>query len=153
MIVSADVNDAIKLTEIALKSKAFWGYSKELIESWQNDLTVTSTMISECTVYKFLVDNAVAGFYVLNPSKGNSIELEMLFVLPKFIGKGIGKQLLHHSFKEAIKLNTTSMTLLADPNAVPFYNSQGFYEIDKKESSIVGRFLPVLQKDFETKLA
>tara|TARA_B110001454_G_scaffold58997_1_gene57727 strand:- start:69 stop:191 length:123 start_codon:yes stop_codon:yes gene_type:complete len=38
------------------------------------------------------------------------------------------------------------MTLLADPNAVPFYDKKGFYEVDKKESSIPGRFLPVLQK-------
>ena len=147
MIVSANVNDAIKLTEIALKSKAFWGYSKELIENWQKDLTVTSTMISECTVYKFLVDNVIAGFYVMNPPKNKSIELEMLFVLPEFLGKRIGKQLLYHSFNKAKQQQSEAMTLLADPNAVPFYTSQGFYEIDKKESSIVGRFLPVLQKD------
>ncbi|WP_302849917.1 hypothetical protein [Polaribacter batillariae] len=39
------------------------------------------------------------------------------------------------------------MILLADPNAVSFYNSQGFYKVDEKESTIVGRFLPMMQKD------
>lgn len=147
MIVSVDESDAQILTEIALKSKSFWGYSNELLESWRNDLTVTSTMISNCAIFKFLVDDHIVGFYILNPPKEKSIELEMLFVLPEFIGKGIGKQLLQHSFEKALKLNVNSMTLLADPNAVPFYESRGFYEIDKKESAIPGRFLPVLQKD------
>ena len=149
MIVSADISDANKLTKIALISKAYWGYSNDLIESWRGDLTVTSTMISESQIFKFLVDDETAGFYFLNPPKGKSIELEMLFVLPAFIGKGVGKQLLQHSFRKAVELKATSMTLLADPNAVPFYKSQGFYEIDKKESSIAGRFLPVMQKDLE----
>lgn len=147
MIIAADFSDANLLTEIALQSKAFWGYSDELIESWRNDLTVTSKMISESTIFKYIVDDIVAGFYFLNPPLGETIELEMLFVLPKFIGKGIGKQLLKHAFDKAIDLNTTSITLLADPNAVPFYQSQWLYQIDQKESSIAGRFLPVMQKD------
>ena len=149
MIVKATISDAKKLTEISLKSKAFWGYSDALIESWRKDLTITSKMISNCEVYTFLVDAKVAGFYVLNLPKNNTIELEMLFVLPEFIGKGIGKQLLLHSFKKAKLQEVKSITLLADPNAVAFYNSQGFYKIDKKESSIVGRFLPVMQKDLK----
>ena len=149
MIVSVDISDAKKLTDIALKSKAFWRYSKEDLESWRDDLTITPKMISKSYIFKFLIDDVIAGFYFLNPPKQKSIELEMLFVLPDFIGKGIGKELLHHSFKKATELKSTSMTLLADPNAVPFYKSQGFYEVDKKESSIVGRFLPVMKKDLE----
>lgn len=147
MIVSTNSSDGELLTEIALTSKAYWGYSKENIDSWKEDLTVTSKMILECDVFKFLKDDKIAGFYILNPPIKNTIELEMLFVLPEFIGKGIGKQLLHHAFEKAKKLGSKSMTLLADPNAVLFYNSQGFYEVDKKESSIPNRFLPVLKKD------
>jgi N-acetylglutamate synthase-like GNAT family acetyltransferase len=149
MIVKATISDVRQLTEIALKSKSFWGYSNELLESWRNDLTVTSKMISKCTVFKFLVDDQIVGFYILNPLKEKSIELEMLFVLPEFIGKGIGKQLLQHSFEKALKLKVNSMTLLADPNAITFYESRGFYEVDKKESTIPGRFLSVLKKNLK----
>ncbi|PQJ79376.1 GNAT family N-acetyltransferase [Polaribacter porphyrae] len=147
MIVLATQKDSKKLTEIALISKAFWGYSKDLIESWRKDLTITSKMISDCSVYKFVVDESIAGFYVLNLPKENSIELEMLFVLPNFIGKGIGKQLLFHAFEKAKEYKAKSMRLLADPNAVPFYESKGFTIIDKKESSIEDRFLPVMIKE------
>lgn len=147
MIIPVDTADADLLTQIALQSKAFWKYSNELIESWRDDLTVTSKMLSESYIFKYMVDDTIAGFYFLNPPKEKNIELEMLFVLPKFIGKGIGKKLLKHAVDKAIVLHTTSMTLLADPNAVPFYQSQGFTITDKKESSIAGRFLLVMQKD------
>lgn len=149
MIIRANPSDAKRLTEIALKSKAFWGYSDELIESWREELTITSKMISSSHIFKFIVDDRTVGFYFLNPPKEKSIELEMLFVLPEYIGNGIGKQLLQHSFKEAINLNAKTMTLLADPNAVRFYESKGFYKISQKQSSIAGRFLPVMQKDLK----
>ena len=86
---------------------------------------------------------------MLNSPKGKIITLEMLFVLPGFIGKGIGKQLLLHSFEEAKKRGVEFITLLADPNAVSFYSSQGFYQTDEKESSIPNRFLSVMQKDLK----
>lgn len=84
MIVRASIYDAHKLTEIALKSKYFW-YSNELIESWTSDLTVTSKMSANCTVFKCLVNEYIASFYILNPPKEKSITLEMLFVFPEFI--------------------------------------------------------------------
>ena len=147
MIVSAVLVDAKKLSEIAVKSKAFWGYTPAQIESWQKELTVSTKIIQECRVSKFLIDDQIAGFYVLNPPKEENIELEMLFVLPPFIGKGIGSQLLVDAFSKAEEVKAKSITLLSDPNAVSFYQSKGFYQIDKKESTISGRFLWVMKKD------
>ena len=144
MIVSATIADARILTEIALKSKAFWGYTDEQIKSWTTDLTVSEQLIQEMIVYKFVFETKTVGFYILNQPKDKNIELEFLFVLPKFIGKGIGSELINHSFKKAISLACKSITLLADPNAVSFYQSKGFEVIGQKESSIPNRFLPLL---------
>ena len=55
MIIPVDTADADLLTQIALKSKAFWGYSDELIESWRDDLTISSKMISESYIFKYIV--------------------------------------------------------------------------------------------------
>lgn len=147
MIQKATIKDTNLLTNIALLSKAHWGYSDELIESWRSDLTVTPKMIKSLFAYKFIQNNKITGFYILNQPIVNNIELEMLFVLPEFIGKGIGKKLLLHAFTKALNLNANELTLLADPNAVAFYESQGFIIIDKKESIIPNRFLPIMQKD------
>ena len=149
MIVKANISDASLLSEIAMLSKSFWGYTKEQLDSWVDDLTVSENLILETHTFNFLVDNKIVGFYILNQPQNNNCELEMLFVLPNFIGKGIGKQLLQHAFKKAKNLKVKTVTLLADPNAVAFYTSQGFKTIDKKESSIAGRFLPIMQKDLK----
>ena len=146
-IQPAPLNSAPLLSVLALKSKAHWGYADELLKSWTHDLTVSEKMIQEMMVYKFISDAKIIGFYILNQPKEKSIELEFLFVLPNFIGKGIGNQLLNHAFSNAVSLNCKKMILLADPNAAPFYQSKGFVMIDRKESSIAGRFLPVMQKN------
>ena len=146
-IVAATISDAKTLTEIALKSKAFWGYSRELIESWRADLTVTSKTIQTCQVYKCMVDKVVVGFYVLNTAKENLVKLEMLFVLPLFIGKGIGKKLLAHALNKVTISKVKTIELVADPNAIPFYKSQGFLVKEQIGSAILGRFLSLMQKD------
>ena len=105
MIQKATIKDTDLLTNIALTSKAHWGYSYELIESWRSDLTVTSKMIKDVFVYKFLQNDKTAGFYILNQPIENKIELEMLFILPEFMGKGIGKKLLLHAFTKSRKLH------------------------------------------------
>ncbi|MBA6155995.1 GNAT family N-acetyltransferase [Tenacibaculum sp. S7007] len=147
MIISASKKDIKELTYIALLSKAYWEYSHEQIESWREDLTVTSKMIEDMMVYTFISEEKISGFYILNQPENNTIELEFLFVHPDYIGQKIGKQLLVHAVKKACELNVNSMTLLADPNAQPFYESQGFICIGKKESAIPNRFLPLMQKD------
>jgi len=147
MIRKAKQTEAEILTALALKSKAYWGYSEADIESWRQDLTVTKQMLENTKVNLFEQNATIAGFYMLNPPENKSIELEMLFVLPKFIGQSIGKKLLIHAINEAKKLKTTTITLLADPNAVPFYKKQGFTIIDKKESSIPNRYLPIMKKE------
>lgn len=147
MIIAARSSDSEILSEIAVKPKAFWGYSNNQIKSWVSELTVTHSMIQNQIVFKYISNHKIIGFYILNQPKKRIIELEFLFVLPQFIGKGIGSTLLYHAFKKASKLNAKTITLLADPNAVAFYKSKGFVIINQKESSIAGRFLPVMQKD------
>ena len=149
MIVSATISDAKILTEIALKSKAFWGYTDQQIKSWTTDLTVSEQLIKEMIVYKFVFKTKTVGFYILNQPKEKNIELEFLFVLPHFMGNGIGGELIHHSFKKALSLGCESMTLLSDPNAVSYYQSKGFEVIGRKESSVPNRILPVLHKTLE----
>jgi len=137
MIVKANISDASLLSEIAMISKSFWGYTKEQLDTWVDDLTVSKNLILETHTFNFLVEDKIVGFYILNQPQNNNCELEMLFVLPNFIGKGIGKQLLQHAFKKAKNLKVKTVTLLADPNAVAFYTSQGFKIIDKKDLLLV----------------
>ena len=145
MIVRADISDAKRLTDIALKSKAFWGYSKEEIESWRTDLTITPKMFKDWNIYKYLIDDEIAGFYILNRANIRTSFLEFLFVEPKFIKQGIGSVLLNHAIAYCIGGSAAILNVLSDPNAKNFYAKHGFKVIAERESSIPGRFLPEME--------
>lgn len=147
MIVPAETLDDKKLSEIALQSKAYWNYSQELLNSWKEDLTVTSKMIASMNVFKFIEGKKIAGFYILNQPKNTEIALKFLFVHPNFIGKNIGKQLLLHAFGFAKELHCKKIIVLSDPNAELFYQRFGFVTVKHQESSVKNRFLPILHKN------
>jgi len=148
MIVKAQTQDADLLTKIALSSKAHWGYSKDQIEKWKNDLTVTPKMFNDCNIYKFQVNKTTAGFYVLYRANIRASFLEFLFVSPNFINQGIGSKLLEHAKDYCKKESCAVLNVLSDPNSEAFYLKHGFKVIDKRESNIKGRFLPEMELYF-----
>lgn len=74
-------------------------------------------------------------------------ELNHLWVLPEYIGKGIGKQLLQHAFERCKLLNITALKIYADPNAQTFYEKMGAKKISEYHSELFGedRVLPVMK--------
>ena len=145
MIVKAVLSDKEKLTEIALKSKAFWGYSNAQIESWRDDLTITTKMFKDWNIYKYLVGNEIAGFYILNRANIRTSFLEFLFILPTYIKQGIGKELLVHAIEYCKGGSSAILNVLSDPNAESFYAKHGFKVIAERESSVPDRFLPEME--------
>ncbi len=147
MILRASLDDANILTQIALESKASWGYTTDQIESWREDLTVTSERMNKWEFYKFVDGDQIVGFSGLSFVSQQSI-LEFLFISPKFMGQKIGKQLLDHALYRANQKECMSMLVLSDPNAQSFYEKYGFKKFKEEESSIPGRFLPWMIKPF-----
>ncbi|CAM1371156.1 GNAT family acetyltransferase [Tenacibaculum litoreum] len=148
MIVKAQIQDANLLTKIAISSKAHWGYSKEQMELWKDDLTVTPKMFADCNIYKFQVNDITAGFYVLYRANIRTSFLDFLFVTPKFINQRIGSKLLEHVKKSCISGSCAVLNVLSDPNSDTFYLKHGFEIIGKRESSIKGRFLSEMELYF-----
>ena len=148
MITKALPVDAQVLTQIALKSKAFWGYSEEQIESWREELTITSELFKDWRGSKFVIEDEIAGFYLLNRVNSRTCFLEFLFVHPKHIGKNIGKQLIEHAIHSCRNNSCEILNVLSDPFAESFYMKYGFKTISRKESSIRGRFLPEMELEF-----
>ncbi len=147
MIVKAEIEDIQVLSEIAFVSKGYWGYSQVDLESWRKDLTITQEQFKAWDIFKFIKNDVIAGFYALNLNDEKLAYLEFLFVLPNFIGHKIGRQLATHAIKKAEESGKILMELDADPNAETFYAKLGFQTISQKESSISGRYLPVMQRN------
>ncbi len=148
MIVRATLEDAEVLTEIAVKSKAYWGYENDQVESWREDLTVTPKMFDESNIYKYIVDNQIGGFYILERANIRTSFLNFLFISPDYIKQGIGHQLLQHAIAYCKDGGSAILNVLSDPNAASFYAKYGFEVIAQRESSIPGRFLPEMELEF-----
>jgi GNAT superfamily N-acetyltransferase len=114
------------LTEITKKSKAYWGYSDEQIKNWSQFLTVTPTYIDTNLVYKLTIEDKLAGYYSFLYQDEKTVKLDNLFVLPEYIGKGLGRILMNHFLLEIDKTIVDKIILNSEPNAELFYSKLGF---------------------------
>ena len=112
--------EAELLSALAMRAKAHWGYSAEVLEGWRAELAVSPQGIRVRPTFVAMVGFEVAGFYSLSPL-GRSWELDNLWVLPRFMHLGIGRALLSHALETAARGGAAEVTVDADPNAEPFY--------------------------------
>ena len=147
-IRNAISDEAAILSSLALRSKAYWGYSQEFLAACRQELSVASEEI-EAEIYCHAVaDNKglIVGFYALKRLSAKKFELEALFVEPDHIGTGIGRALMTHALTSVRSQGGDSIIIQSDPYAARFYEAAGGVRIGKRESgSIPGRHLPVYE--------
>jgi len=143
-IQAADPSDATDISKLTKVSKAFWGYSDEQMSEWDEVLTISQEYIEENIVFKLIVDLDLVAYYSMIHVDEKHIKLDNLFVHPEHMKNGLGSLLLGEAISLAQELGYQVMILDADPNSKSFYDLHGFVEVDQKESSIEGRYLPVM---------
>jgi len=144
-VIKSTIDDNEILTDITKKSKAYWGYSNEQMENWSELLTITKSYIESNIVYKLLVDNAIVGYYSYINLEDDIIKLDNLFILPEYIGSGLGK-LLMNDFMDRLKMTKTKKVVLdSEPNAEKFYEKFGFIKVGQIETAIKDRYLPIME--------
>ncbi|MEZ0183781.1 GNAT family N-acetyltransferase [Flavobacterium oncorhynchi] len=144
-IEKANITDDEILTSITKKSKAFWGYSGEQIQEWDKNLTISQDYIKEHNVYKLTVNNLIIGYYSYFFKDEKEIELDNLFILPEYIGKGLGKYLVLDFLNRIKDQKAERIILDSEPNAEDFYAKMGFVKIGEFETSIKNRFMPIME--------
>ena len=144
----ATPNEAAHLSDLALRSKAHWGYSREFLNRCINELTYQSDQIEDAR-FDFVVaerNGEIAGFYALEQISANAFELEALFVEPEYIGSGVGRRLIQHALSIVAARSGTVLSIQGDPNAERFYLAAGAKLVGSRESeSVPGRFLPLFE--------
>ncbi len=126
------------MTGIAHDAKRHWGYPEDWIQHWQEDLTISSDFISNNQVYVAERDGEIIGFYAL-VVRDQHAELEHMWVAPKHIGTGVGKELFIHAMQNAAGDNIAEVEISADPNAEGFYQRMGARRIGEVTSEINGQ--------------
>lgn len=122
------------------------GLFKRADEKWEADLTITSDYITKNIVFKLLINQEIIGYYSLIPIDATTIELDNLFIHPAHMGKGYGSLLLEDAITKSQEKGYTTMKLYADPHATDFYSKKCFVIIDKLETAIPNRYLPIMEK-------
>jgi len=147
-IARALAQDADRLSAITIASKRHWDYPEKWIQTWLPLLTISPEYIAGHEVWMAVKDNKAAAYYSLKQA-GEDLWLDNLWVLPEFMGLGIGKQLFHHAAERCRALNFCSLKIEADPNAVGFYEKMGARKIGEHRSEVDGqpRILPMLVID------
>ena len=141
-----------RLTNIAFRSKAHWGYTPEFMASCRAELSVSEEDIENQRHHYYVAESnsVVVGFYVVAPICASEYELDAMFIEPLSIGKGIGGMLIDHAKWFVQSLGATSLLIQSDPNAAGFYLAAGGELVGTRESeSIPGRYLPEIRIDLQ----
>jgi ribosomal protein S18 acetylase RimI-like enzyme len=149
-IQQARPEQAHQLTQIALAAKAHWGYPERWMEIWKPQLTFSPEYFVEYESWVALLDESPIGFYTLEARNGKAW-LENLWVLPEYIGKGVGKTLFIHAAELSRERGYKILQLEADPNAVGFYEKMGMYKMGERHSKVDSqpRVLPIMEMRLE----
>ena len=141
-------DEAAALSDLALRSKAHWGYDAAFLEACREELTLTPEQAGGTRVVR---DSAgtVVGFHLLAPDPDDRPgrgELLMLFVDPSAMGSGVGRVLLEDAVASAGERGWTALRVESDPGAEGFYVRHGARRVGRVPSgSVAGRELPLLE--------
>ena len=127
------------LSEVAFAAKQHWGYSVEWMEAWREELTATPEYLHAQPVYVATEEGRIAGFFGLK-SAADGHHLEHLWLLPAFIGRGLGRALFGEAVQQARPAGATELRIKSDPNAEGFYLKMGAVRTGLEESLFLGRF-------------
>lgn len=128
--------EGASLTELSVRSKSYWGYSKEFMNAFMPELIISEDYLTSAPVFVALQDDKIVAFAGLSRKEADP-ELVFLFVEPDCIGKGFGELLWQKSLEEAKKLEWKSFSIICDPNAENFYLKLGAVRVGEKVFAVI----------------
>ena len=143
----ASHDEGWRLREIEIASKAYWGYPYEFMERFAKVISMTPDYIRRHEVWVVDGVGEIAGFYGLI-HHGKECELDHLWLLPRYIGKGLGRQLFEHALQRGRAAGALRMEWQAEPNATGFYKRMGGCYL-RTETGLLGTPIEVLSVELE----
>jgi GNAT superfamily N-acetyltransferase len=143
-------DEAALLSDLAVRSKATWGYGEAFMHACEPLLRVTPHYIAEHPVFVATAGERVLGFYSLNDER-YQLELDLLFVAPDALRGGVGSALCAHALETARAAGFTELFVESDPEAEGFYVRMSGVRVGTVQSTVEqGRELPVLRFDLRS---
>jgi GNAT superfamily N-acetyltransferase len=154
VIRPAQPEEATRLTEVAMRSKASWGYHEPFIEAARDGPHVQGRGLRPLADLR--ARRWRCGRRPL-PTERRAPDgfLTDLWLEPEFQGRGFGRLLWEHALASAAALGYRSLVLEADPNAEGSYAAMGATRIGDRESPLAqkieaSRMLPLMRIELDT---
>jgi ribosomal protein S18 acetylase RimI-like enzyme len=108
-------------------------------------LTVTADYIRENEAWVAVEGETCVAYYSLK-QEGEFLWLDNLWILPEFIGQGIGWELFQHALERSRARGASILRIESEPNAQVFYEKMGARKIGEHHTEVDGqpRVLPVM---------
>jgi GNAT superfamily N-acetyltransferase len=139
-----------QLREIAIAAKAHWDYDLDFVRHWASRGDWSAEALTGKEIYVAeSADGELVAWAALVPRHG-VWWLDDLWVVPDWMGRGIGTRLFEHIAARARVLGgPTSLEWQAEPNSIGFYEKVGARYLRDGEPTSWGRRLPVMGIELE----
>jgi len=151
VIRAARSDEGERLREIALASKGYWGYDRDLVRQWTSGLDLSPAGLRKKEFYVAEIDGRLAGWSALI-DKGEVCWLDDLWIEPQWIGRGIGSKLFEHAAARGRELGARRMEWEAERHSVGFYEKMGGRYLRDSQPGVWGRISPVMGLSFGPRL-
>ena len=125
------------MTSLAFAAKAFWGYSRQQLDAWSNELRLSPESILQEPTYVAEDQGRVLGVVQLDTSSA-TWQVECLWVHPDVTRHGIGTRLMREAVACARARGQRELHIDADPNAEGFYLRVGARRVGALSAPIAG---------------
>lgn len=140
----ATVEDAEDLSAVAVRSKRHWGYSKEAMELWNQNLTITEDFLNSHTVIKATLEDEIVGFFALEEIQPVT-RIAQYWIDTPYMRKGYGTVMYNYLRDYLKKRNVEKVTLVLDPNGMSFFERKGAKILEKIEHKVKNKFLYIVE--------
>jgi GNAT superfamily N-acetyltransferase len=121
------------VSDLALRSKAHWGYDASFLEACRPELTLDPRAVDRFRAAVAEESGEIVGFYGLGGGAPEG-ELSFFFVEPARIGTGIGRLLWRDCLASAARIGLSRIRIESDPNAEGFYTAMGATRVGDVQS-------------------
>jgi GNAT superfamily N-acetyltransferase len=139
-----------KINALIARSKSFWPYPAAYLALALPLLRITRDYLAQHECFEVHCDQDLAAFASLAVKRnGTLLELDHLWVEPRFIRRGAGTFTCRHLIARAHELGGSELSVLSDPPAQGFYETLAFVDTGDRVRSRVanGPDFPVLRMD------
>ena len=132
----AHPDDRLNLIELQRRASLVYEDTRQQLLDDPDVIDLDEEMLANNEVFVAEIGDRIVGFATIIAHEGNDAELEGLFVEPSEWRKGIGLMLVHQIEKEAAAWGASRLHVLANRNALGFYEAAGFTIIGEKKTEL-----------------